>query len=149
MRTKVNDSPFPRYAQGSSIRVGMLGMLLAFGGLSHAMVPVDDQWPVKFTAGNDQVQVFAPQPEEVHGDHFQGAIRRESATSAGQSPVFRRGLGRWRTGLDRSTRLGKLTQFTVTDIRFPGIEEEGRSSVYPRCSAKDPWHILRPFPSIV
>lgn len=125
MRTKVNDYPFPRYAQGSSIRVGMLGMLLAFGGLSHAMVPVDDQWPVKFTAGNDQVQVFAPQPEEVHGDHFKARFAVSLQRQQDKSPVFGAVWGDGVLDLDRSTRLGKLTQFTVTDIRFPGIEEEG------------------------
>ena len=125
MRTKVNDYLFPRYAQGSSIRVGMLGMLLAFGGLSHAMVPVDDQWPVKFTAGNDQVQVFAPQPEEVHGDHFKARFAVSLQRQQDKSPVFGAVWGDGVLDLDRSTRLGKLTQFTVTDIRFPGIEEEG------------------------
>ena len=28
------------------------------------------QWPLRFTSGTDEVQVYAPQPEHIEGDHF-------------------------------------------------------------------------------
>lgn len=125
MRTKVQDNARPFYPQSRSQRFGMLGMLLACAGFSHAMVPADDQWPVKFTAGTDQVQVFAPQPEEVNGDHFKARFAVSLQRTQDKSPVFGAVWGDGVLELDRSTRLGKLTQFTVTDIRFPGIDEAG------------------------
>ncbi len=82
-----------------------------------------DDWPVVFTAGGDQVQVFAPQPESIDGYRFTSRSAVSLKRASNNEPV----IGAiWATGVlevDRTSRLGKLISFQVTDARFPGMDD--------------------------
>ena len=84
---------------------------------------IEDQWPVVFVSGNDQVQVFTPQPEKIDGDHFSARFAVAIQRPSDADPIFGAVWGNGVLAIDRSTRLGELTSFTVTDVRFPGVDD--------------------------
>lgn len=78
-------------------------------------------WPLVFTSGTDQVQVFKPQPESFDGSSFTARAAVALQRPQDESPVFGAIWGNGVLAVDRTTRMGELTSFKVTDIRFPGI----------------------------
>lgn len=82
-----------------------------------------DEWPLVFSAGTDQVQVFKPQPESWDGTSFTSRSAVALQRAADSSPVFGAIWGNGVLAVDRSERMGTLTMFKVTDARFPGITD--------------------------
>lgn len=116
MKTKIHNST-------RQFRMTLLAALFTLAGATFAQRSVADQWPVVFVSGSDQVQVFTPQPEKIDGDHFSArfAVALQRPTDA--DPIFGAVWGNGVLAIDRSTRLGELTSFTVTDVRFPGVDD--------------------------
>lgn len=85
-------------------------------------------WPLVFTSGGDQVQVFKPQPESFDGNSFTGRAAVALKRPADKTPVFGAIWGNGTLAVDRSNRMGTLTDFKVTDARFPGISDAGEIS---------------------
>lgn len=92
--------------------------VLALMPLGMATAADQDQWPLLFTANGEEVQVFTPQPESFDGTSF--TMRAAVAAQADDGPGA--GLGAvWGEGMlevDRDSRMGELTTFTVTDARM-------------------------------
>ena len=98
-----------------------LSITIAVTALSAAAQ--QDQWPVSFTADGNQYQVFAPQPETMNGDRFTARAAVSMQRPADKQPVFGAIWGDAVMEVDRGSRLGRLTSFTVTDARFPGVTD--------------------------
>ena len=77
------------------------------------------QWPLRFMSGKDQVQVFAPQPERMEGDHFTARFAVSIKRAEDAAPVFGAVWGEGLMVVDRSTRLGTLQRLEVSDVHFP------------------------------
>lgn len=108
---------------GKALSIAFIAVAVLAVSATYTPNLIDEQWPVVFVSGNDQVQVFTPQPEKIDGDHFSArfavAIQRPTDTD----PIFGAVWGNGVLAIDRSTRLGELTSFTVTDVRFPGVDD--------------------------
>lgn len=87
-----------------------------------------DNWPLVFTSGQDQVQVFKPQPESFDGTSFTARAAVALQRPQDSSPLFGAIWGNGLLAVDRSTRMGTLSSFKVTDARFPGITDEAERS---------------------
>ncbi len=98
------------------------GMVLAAQSNS-----TDDQWPLRFTSGTDEVQVYAPQPERIDGDHFSVRFAVSIKRAADPDPVFGSVWGEGLMAVDRSTRLATLVSLEVSDVHFP--DPVGREAV--------------------
>ncbi len=87
-----------------------------------------DDWPLVFTSGKDQVQVFKPQPESFDGTSFtaRAAVALQRPEDSG--PVFGAIWGNGVLAVDRSERMGTLKTFKVTDARFPGVTDANELS---------------------
>ncbi len=98
----------------------LAAVLFSFGAQAQEK---NTDWPLVFTSGGDQVQVFKPQPESFDGTSFTAraavALQRPQDTS----PIFGAIWGNGILAVDRSDRMGTLTTFKVTDARFPGITD--------------------------
>jgi len=99
--------------------------LLTFG--AHAQEKNSD-WPLVFTSGEDQVQVFKPQPESFDGTSFTARAAVALQRPQDGSPVFGAIWGNGILAVDRSDRMGTLTTFKVTDARFPGITDSAEQA---------------------
>lgn len=99
--------------------------LLSVGALAQEK---QDDWPLVFTSGDDQVQVFKPQPESFDGTSFtaRAAVALQRPSDSG--PVFGAIWGNGVLAVDRSNRMGTLTTFKVTDARFPGVTDANELS---------------------
>lgn len=97
-------------------------LLLALG-LSAQDSTAD--WPLVFSSGSDQVQVFKPQPESFDGTSFTARAAVAIQRPQDSGPVFGAIWGNGVLAVDRTERMGTLTSFKVTDVRFPGITDEG------------------------
>lgn len=105
---------------------------LFFRCLALATVPLNaivvqaqeaDAWPLMFTSGGDQVQVFKPQPESFDGTSFTARAAVALQRPQDDSPRFGAIWGNGVLEVDRDDRMGKLTTFKVTDARFPGLTD--------------------------
>jgi hypothetical protein len=76
-----------------------------------------------FTSGGDQVQVFKPQPETFDGTSFTTRAAVALQRSQDTEPVFGAIWGGGELEIDRSSRMGQLSSFKVTDAGFPGITD--------------------------
>lgn len=83
----------------------------------------DSDWPLVFTSGDDQVQVFRPQPESFDGTSFTARAAVALQRPQDSSPIFGAIWGNGILAVDRSDRMGTLNTFKVTDARFPGITD--------------------------
>ncbi len=92
-------------------------------GLCAFSVFAQEQWPIRFEADGQQFQVFAPQPESMSGDRFSARAAVALQRPQDKSPVFGAIWGDAVMEVDRSSRLGKLTSFNVSDARFPGLTD--------------------------
>ncbi len=93
----------------------------------HAFTQQDSTggWPLVFTSEGNQVQVFKPQPESFDGTSFTARAAVALQRPADKTPVFGAVWGNGTLAVDRSNRMGTLTNFKVTDARFPGISDAG------------------------
>lgn len=103
-------------------------VLCALGMSMLAAVPASaqetkDEWPLVFTVGGDEVQVFKPQPESFDGTAFTARAAVALQRPQDDTPVFGAIWGNGVLAVDRTSRMGKLTAFKVTDARFPGITD--------------------------
>jgi hypothetical protein len=85
-------------------------------------------WPLVFTSGEDHVQVFKPQPESFDGTSFTARAAVALQRPGDKNPVFGAIWGNGTLAVDRSSRMGTLTTFKVTDARFPGITDAGETA---------------------
>lgn len=98
-----------------------LGIALWASPLAQAQDTPD--WPVIFTSGEYQLQVFKPQPESFDGTSFTARAAAALQRPQDQTPIFGALWGSGTLAIDRADRMGKLSAFKVTDIRFPGITD--------------------------
>ncbi len=82
-----------------------------------------EKWPVRFTSAGADYQVFAPQPETMNGDHFTSRSAVALQRAQDKQPLFGAIWGEGVMEVDRTSRLGKLTRFTVSDARFPNLTD--------------------------
>lgn len=82
-----------------------------------------DDWPLVFTSGADQVQVFRPQPETFDGTSFTARAAVALQRPEDSTPVFGAIWGNGVLAVDRTDRMGTLQTFKVTDARFPGVTD--------------------------
>lgn len=101
----------------------LVALALLAGTATYGQQRLADQWPVVFTSGSDQVQVFTPQPEMIDGDHFAARFAVAIQRPSDADPIFGAVWGNGVLAIDRTTRLGELSSFTVTDVRFPGVDD--------------------------
>ncbi len=97
------------------------GIALGASPLAHAQDTAE--WPVIFSAGEYQVQVFKPQPESFDGTSFTARAAAALQRPQDETPIFGALWGSGSLAIDRADRMGKLSAFKVTDIRFPGITD--------------------------
>ena len=105
----------------------------------------DDQWPVSFQSEGWQVQLFAPQPESILGDRFKARAAVALQGVGDEQPVFG---AIWADGVmevDRTSRLGQLTAFIVTDARFPDLDQQELEQLKAMLTREIPGH-TRPIP---
>ncbi len=81
------------------------------------------EWPLVFTSGGNQVQVFKPQPESFDGTSFTMRAAVSLQRPSDKTPVFGAAWGNGTLAVDRTSRMGTLSAFKVTDARFPGITD--------------------------
>lgn len=82
-----------------------------------------DQWPMVLEPGDGRViTLYQPQPESYADGKF-SARAALSGTQQGKDPVFGAIWVKGFLEVDRSTRMGTLTQLEVTDIRFPSLTD--------------------------
>jgi len=87
-----------------------------------------DAWPLVFTSGDDQVQVFKPQPESFDGTSFTARAAVALQRPGDSTPVFGAIWGNGVLAVDRTDRMGTLETFKVTDARFPGVTDSDELS---------------------
>lgn len=104
------------------VRLAWIPLMLLTAGSAFAQEN-SDGWPLVFTSGTDQVQVFKPQPESFDGTSFTARAAVALQRSGDNTPVFGAIWGNGVLAVDRSNRMGTLTSFKVTDARFPGITD--------------------------
>lgn len=108
-----------------SARTPLLTFLVSAAcSLSPGALRAQDQWPVKFEQDGDNYQVFAPQTETMSGDRFTARAAVTVQRPGDKEPVFGALWGEGTLMVDRDNRLGLLTRFTVSDVRFPGITDQ-------------------------
>lgn len=84
-----------------------------------------DQWPLQIPTENSTITIYQPQPES----YTDGRVTARAAAAVqerGKDPVYG---AIWMTGfleVDRDTRMGTLTQVTVTDVRSPAQTDSTR-----------------------
>ncbi|MDX9751921.1 MAG: hypothetical protein RBT71_12635 [Flavobacteriales bacterium] len=111
-----------------AFRTWRKAVLLPLLLLAGAAAPAQDDWPVVVLSGQDRIQVFEPQPEAIDGNRLvlRSAV---SLQRAGESdPAFGTIWADAVMEMDRTSRLGRMTSFTVTDTRFPALDEAGRAA---------------------
>lgn len=84
------------------------------------------QWPMVIEAKGYTATIYTPQPESYKDGRFtaRAAVSVKSGTE--KNPVFG---AIWASGfleVDRSTRMGELRQFVVTDVRFPSVTDTAK-----------------------
>lgn len=99
-------------------------ILLPVLALLAINVPAQDEWPVRFNADGVEYQLFTPQPESIDGNKFSARAAVSMQRSSDKQPVFGAIWGDGVLEVDRDSRLGRITRFTVDDARFPGVENE-------------------------
>ncbi|HRN35814.1 MAG TPA: hypothetical protein PLL18_02745 [Flavobacteriales bacterium] len=99
------------------VRLAWIPLMLLTAGSAFAQEN-SDGWPLVFTSGTDQVQVFKPQPESFDGTSFTARAAVALQRSGDNTPVFGAIWGNGVLAVDRSNRMGTLTSFKVTDARF-------------------------------
>lgn len=105
----------------------LLLLVLPADGAAMASAPTEDQWPLRFTSGTDEVQVYAPQPEHIEGDHFTVRFAVSIKRAVDPDPVFGSVWGDGLMAVDRTTRLATLVSLEVSDVHFP--DPVGREAV--------------------
>lgn len=108
--------------------------------LPCSIATAQNQWPLDFTANGDEVQVFTPQPEAYDGKRIsiRAAVALKRATD--KEPVFGALWGNGVLRVDRDSRMGELTAFTVTDVRMAGMNEEELTRFKEMLSTEIPKH---------
>src|SRR5262245_13057402 len=89
--------------------------------------PPADAWPREVTISTAQALIYQPQINSWSGNilDFRTAIALKPTGS--QAQTFGVVSGTARTEVDRGTRLVTLEDFSVTEIRFPTLPDNGRS----------------------
>lgn len=100
--------------------VWLLGLFLV---ATPTFSQADTDWPLIFTEGEDQVQVFKFQPESFDGTTFTARAAVALQRPQDETAVFGAIWGDGTLAVDRSERMGELTNFKVTDVRFPSITD--------------------------
>lgn len=98
--------------------------LLLLGVLSlPAVLLAQDEWPVVLNTDDGRtITIYQPQPESYTDGTFT-ARAAVSGAEKGTDPVFG---AIWMKGfleVDRDTRMGKLANLEITDIRFPSLTD--------------------------
>lgn len=103
--------------------------LLPVVALLAAVTLAQSTWPVEVRNGSDRIEVHEPQPEAIDGNRL--SLRSAVAVhQSGQAdPVFGTVWVDAVMEMDRTTRLGRITGFTVTDVRFAGLSETEREAL--------------------
>lgn len=81
-------------------------------------------WPISFTVDGVQLQVFKPQPESFDGASFTARAAAAIQRPGDDTPLFGAIWGSGTMAVDRTERMGSLTAFQVTDMRFPDITDQ-------------------------
>jgi len=105
-----------------TVQIALAAILSGAATMAPAQEKTDG-WPLVFSSGDDQVQVFKPQPETFDGTSFTARAAVAVQRKQDASPVFGAVWGNGTLAVDRTSRVGKLTAFKVTDVRFPGITD--------------------------
>lgn len=109
--------------------LALAATVLLAGSLS-AQKRTDQDWPLSFTHDGVEVQVFKPQPESFDGTSFTARAAASVKRPTDEAPLFGAVWGNGVLAVDRTERMGTLTSFNVTDIRFPGLaDKEERSQI--------------------
>jgi hypothetical protein len=98
-------------------------VLLLAALFSMAVGMAQEGWPVRFQAGGNEYQLFAPQPESMDGMYFTARAAISMKRPQDRSPIFGAIWADAKLELDRGSRLGRLIRFDVNDARFPGVED--------------------------
>ena len=77
------------------------------------------EWPVTFPSEGYTVKVYTPQPETFDGDRFTARAAVSLLRPEDKQPMFGAVWGEGQLAVDRATRMGTLTRFTVSEARFP------------------------------
>ena len=109
----------PKHRLVNTIVLFAVGMQVA--GMELRSDP--DAWPLAFTTAGYQVQVHAPQPESLEGYRFTARsvvqLRRPNSSTSVFGAVWGKGV----LEMDRVSRLGRISSFTVIDARFPDMND--------------------------
>jgi hypothetical protein len=112
------------YPMRQAVLLGLcLFTMTAWGQDSY----ISDQWPmeIKSPDGGVTITIFQPLPESYENGH----ITARAAVAIGSKKKDTVYGAIWTNGLlevDRDTRMGVLTMLTVTDAKFPTIEDEAK-----------------------
>ncbi len=117
-----------------------LPLIAALLSLLTIRTDAQDGWPAEFKAEGHEVRVFAPQPERIDGHRFTARSAVSLRRPGDKNPVFGSIWGDGVLEFDRGSRLGKLVRFTVTDARFPDMEEAERGRIATLISGEMPRH---------
>jgi hypothetical protein len=113
---------------------------LPLGLLVSAQQAQVDQWPIAFEADGYQVKVYAPQPESIDGDRFQARAAVSIQRSLDKVPAFGAIWGEGQLAVDRTTRLGTLTSFELSELRFPETAGRDKEALKTMLSREIPRH---------
>ena len=89
--------------------------------------PPADPWPREVTINNALVLIYQPQINSWSGNILDFRTAVALKPSASQAQTFGVVSGTARTEVDRGTRLVNLEDFSVTEIRFPTLPDNGQS----------------------
>lgn len=84
------------------------------------------QWPMVIEAEGYTTTIYTPQPESYKDGRFIARAAVSVKASTEKNPVFG---AIWASGfleVDRTTRMGQLKQFAVTDVRFPSVSDTAK-----------------------
>lgn len=103
-------------------------LLLGFGGVN-----AQTTWPrtIALKEGGS-VTIYQPQPESYQNNKIVGRSALSVKEKAGSEPVFGAMFYEATLSTERDNRMADLELFKVTNIKFPGIEEEGRITALAR-----------------
>jgi hypothetical protein len=96
--------------------------LLVVAVFAASWTHAQDQWPMVIEADGRTITIYQPQPESYADGKF-SARAAVSGSEKGKDPVFGAIWVKGFLEVDRSTRMGTLTEMQVTDIRFPSLTD--------------------------
>lgn len=91
--------------------------------VSCSTLQAQSDWPMTIQADEAVITVYRPQPESYKEGRFTARAAVSVKRKADKEPVFGSVWAEGFLEVDRTSRMGELKRITVTDARFPSLQD--------------------------